>query len=274
MKNYTIREEVVFSGLGLHRGTSGNLRVLPSEEGCITFRFGKDSFDIREGSFEGGQRGTTLFFGKGAYSLATVEHLLGALCLCDIRSVRIVPEAEEVPMGDGSAAFFTRELFPRRVPLAGEISPLFLGAPLSVGDPGEGPFIAAFPASRFGLTYAFSHSHPCIGEQWKSLLWSSEALEMLEGARTFGFLSEVEVLRERGLALGGSLENAVVFDDKGIMNPEGLRFPDECVRHKMLDLLGDLMLLGKPLRAHVLALRAGHAMHLKLVERLRRISRT
>ena len=269
MKNHTLRKEVLFSGVGLHRGTSGTLRLCPSEEGRISFCFGEKSFDLREAPFEGGGRGTTLFFGE-RYSLATVEHLLGALTLCEIWSVRIVADAEEVPMGDGSASFFSRELFPQRVPLSKELLPFYPGMPLVVGDPGVGPSIALFPASRFGVTYAFEHPHPCIGSQWKSVLWDSAVREELEGARTFGFLSEVEALRKRGLAQGGSLKNAVVFDETQVMNPEGLRFPDECVRHKMVDLLGDLMLLGRPLVAHVVALRAGHATHLRLVERLRR----
>ncbi len=269
MRGHTLREEVSFSGLGLHRGTRGALHLIPSKKGCITFRFGKASFDLREASFQGGGRGTALSFGK-SHSLATVEHLLGALCLCGIWSVDIAVEAEEVPMGDGSAAFFTKELFSRREPLREPLEPLYLGTPLSVGNPGEGPFVAAFPASRFGMTYAFSHPHPLIGSQWRSFVWDDSVRATLEGARTFGFLSEVEALRRRGLALGGSLENAVVFHESGVCNPEGLRFPDECVRHKMLDFLGDLMLLGRPLVAHVVAFRGGHAAHLRLVERLRR----
>jgi UDP-3-O-[3-hydroxymyristoyl] N-acetylglucosamine deacetylase len=120
------------------------------------------------------------------------------------------------------------------------------------------------------MTYAFSHSHPLIGSQWRSFVWDDSVRATLEGARTFGFLSEVDALRRRGLALGGSLENAVVFHESGVCNPEGLRFPDECVRHKILDFLGDLMLLGRPLVAHVVAFRGGHTAHLQLVERLRR----
>ncbi len=270
MKNYTLREDVIFSGVGLHSGTLGALRLAPSREGRITFHFDGKAFDLRDASFKGDGRGTVLSFGK-EHALATVEHLLGALALCDIRSVAIFAEAREVPMGDGSAGFFTKELFPRRTLLSEEIFPFSVGTPLSVGIPGEGPFMAAFPAPRFGVTYAFSHPHPRIGSQWRSFFWNDAVRTALEEARTFGFLSEVEALRERGLALGGSLDNAVVFDESGVLNPEGLRFPDECVRHKMLDLLGDLMLLGRPLRAHVVALRAGHATHLRLVERLRRV---
>jgi len=131
--------------------------------------------------------------------------------------------------------------------------------------------IAAYPAPEYRVTYAIDFDHPLLGYQELSAsLWSAEAFaEKLAPARTFTFESEVEALRKAGLARGGSLDNAVVLGREGILNQSELRFPDEFVRHKMLDLTGDLSLLARPLRGHVVPYRAGHDLHARLARRIR-----
>jgi UDP-3-O-[3-hydroxymyristoyl] N-acetylglucosamine deacetylase len=131
--------------------------------------------------------------------------------------------------------------------------------------------IAIYPSDRLRITYRIAFNHPLIGEQWLefSPAHANYAAEIAP-ARTFGFLEEVEMLRQSGLVKGGSLENAVVLTRDGVMNPQGLRFPDEFCRHKILDVIGDLALLGHPLIGHLEAERAGHAMHFALVDRLLR----
>jgi len=130
---------------------------------------------------------------------------------------------------------------------------------------------SAFPADRLSITCRIDFSHPLIGEQSMDFVPQDGRYEdEIAPARTFGFLEEAEILRNSGLIRGGSLENAVVLTREGVMNPEGLRFPDEFCRHKILDLVGDLALLGHPLIGHVVAERAGHAMHYALVSRLLR----
>jgi UDP-3-O-[3-hydroxymyristoyl] N-acetylglucosamine deacetylase len=129
--------------------------------------------------------------------------------------------------------------------------------------------IIIYPADAFRVTYRISFPHPLIGTQTIDFApASSRYAAEIAPARTFGFLEELEMLRKNGLIRGGSLENAVVLDRTGVVNPEGLRFPDEFCRHKLLDLIGDFSLLGHPLLGHVVAERAGHAMHAQLVTRL------
>ena len=135
---------------------------------------------------------------------------------------------------------------------------------MSVGD--DGRFVAAYPCDSLRLTYTINFDHPLLKHQEYSVeIDESSFVDDIAPARTFGFLKDVELMRQAGLALGGSLDNAVVLGETGVLN-NPLRFPDEFVRHKILDLLGDLVLLGKPLRAHVVALRAGHALHTRLVK--------
>jgi UDP-3-O-[3-hydroxymyristoyl] N-acetylglucosamine deacetylase len=131
--------------------------------------------------------------------------------------------------------------------------------------------IAVYPADDFKITYRIVFDHPLIGEQERSFSMNQPGYERgIAPARTFGFIDEVEMLRKSGLVRGGSLENAIVLTRTGVMNPEGLRFPDEFCRHKILDLIGDLVMFGRPLLGHVVADRAGHAMHIALVSRLLR----
>jgi UDP-3-O-[3-hydroxymyristoyl] N-acetylglucosamine deacetylase len=131
--------------------------------------------------------------------------------------------------------------------------------------------IAVYPAQALRITYRITFPHPVIGEQSFDFIPSRDSYQAkIAPARTFGFMEEVETLRKSGLVRGGSLENALVLTREGVLNPEGLRFRDEFCRHKVLDVIGDLALIGHPLVGHVVAERAGHAMHIALASRLLR----
>jgi UDP-3-O-[3-hydroxymyristoyl] N-acetylglucosamine deacetylase len=210
------------------------------------------------------QFATTL--GKGTLRVSTVEHLLAAVCGLGIDNLRIEVDGPELPVMDGSSASFvylirSAGLFeqrrPRRV--------LRVRRPVEVSD---GERIARIEPHRgFRISYHIDFQHPAIGKQ------SLVNLEVREGtferelcrARTFGFLHEVQALWRAGLGQGGALDNTIVLDERGVLNPEGLRMPDEFVRHKALDLLGDLALLGHPIEGHVRIVRGGHALHQKLL---------
>lgn len=195
-----------------------------------------------------------------AASVGTVEHLLAALVSLGIDNVTIELDHPEVPIMDGSAApwvYLVHEAGIRRLAAPRRYLKMTRPVSLSRGD----KRIALYPSDHFKVTYAISFDHPLLRHQARTLRITEESfIEEIAPARTFGFLREVETLRQRGLALGGSLDNAVVLSETGILN-SSLRFEDEFVRHKILDLIGDLALLGYPIIGHLVAHRGGHALH-------------
>jgi UDP-3-O-[3-hydroxymyristoyl] N-acetylglucosamine deacetylase len=201
---------------------------------------------------------------KGDAKVSTIEHLMAALYALLVDDVRVELDGPEVPILDGSSKpFVDRILRAGRTELEAVREYITLVRPVVASEADKR--IAAYPCGEYRVTYAIEFEHPALGYQELSAsLWGESAFaDKLAPARTFAFEHEVQALREKGLAQGGSLDNAVVLGDDGILNP-GLRFDDEFVRHKMLDLTGDLSLLGRPLRAHVVAYRAGHEMHGRL----------
>lgn len=268
----TIAEKVSCTGIGLHSGAPVELSLHPARAhtGIVFERTdGGVPVDVpaRPENVTATLNATTL--GRGGTSVGTVEHLLAALYGLGIDNVRVEINGPEVPVMDGSAASFVylirqagifEQDAPRRV--------LRVREPLEMSDGLKR--IRIEPASSLRITYAVDFMHPSIGQQ------SVAELELVNGtfeaelgrARTFGFLHEVEALWRAGLARGGSLENTIVLDEAGVMNPEGLRWGDEFVRHKMLDLVGDLALLGMPIHGHVIVERGGHALHQQLVAEL------
>jgi UDP-3-O-[3-hydroxymyristoyl] N-acetylglucosamine deacetylase len=206
---------------------------------------------------------------KDGASVSTVEHLLATLRCLGVDNVRVEVEGPEVPVMDGSAAYFDDLL--RTVGSVAQSEPrraLVLKKPLVVADGSQS--IRIEPADTLCVSYALDFEHPAIGRQEHEIrdLTARVFQSELAGARTFGFLDEVDSLRRAGLAGGASLENTVVLDDTGVMNPDGLRWPNEFVRHKVLDLLGDLALTGHPIRGHIRVERGGHALHHKLLAEL------
>jgi UDP-3-O-[3-hydroxymyristoyl] N-acetylglucosamine deacetylase len=197
---------------------------------------------------------------REAVSVETVEHLLAALTALGIDNVIVELNSPEVPIMDGSAAPFVylilNEAGVKKLTAPKKFLKVLRPISLSHGD----KRIALYPSDHFKVTYSISFDHPLIRHQSRTMRITDETfVEEIAPARTFGFLKEVEMLRQRGLALGGSLDNAIVLGETGALN--ALRFEDEFVRHKILDAIGDLSLVGYPVIGHLVAHRAGHALH-------------
>ncbi|MGH9782543.1 MAG: UDP-3-O-acyl-N-acetylglucosamine deacetylase, partial [Terriglobia bacterium] len=200
--------------------------------------------------------------------ISTTEHLLAALYAMGVDNAVVEINSLELPILDGSCAPFIRLVKQAGVRRQrARQSYLRLREAVEVTDGSKR--IAVFPRDGFRITSSIDFPHPSVGRQSLELDLTPETFEReIAPARTFGFLDEIPKMKDMGLIRGGSLASAVVFTSDSVMNEGGLRFPDECCRHKILDLIGDLALVGYPLRAHVVAERAGHAMHTALVLKL------
>ena len=269
----TIAREFSLEGPGLHTGETARVTLRPASpgHGVVFVRPGSTApvrIPARVEYVSSTRNATTLAAGEVAVS--TVEHLLAALWAAGIDDVEIDVEGSEVPVLDGSAQPFAAALRHAGRRGSGRTRRQWrLNRKVEV-DLGERR-ICAEPADRLALSYVVDYAHPAIGRQEIALdVIDPEVFEVeLAPARTFGFLADVEALRAAGLARGGSLENTIVLGDRDVLNPGGLRFPDEFVRHKVVDLLGDLSLLGGGLCARVSVERGGHALHRALVAALR-----
>jgi UDP-3-O-[3-hydroxymyristoyl] N-acetylglucosamine deacetylase len=199
-------------------------------------------------------------------SVDTVEHLLAALASQGVDNAIVELNHPEVPIMDGSAAPFVyliNEAGIRKLPAPRRYLRVRQPVSLSQGD----KRIALYPADEFKVSYSISFDHPLLRHQSKTMTITEESFaEEIAPARTFGFLKEVEMLRQRGLALGGSLDNAIVLGETGVLNT--LRFEDEFVRHKILDVVGDLSLVGYSIAGHLVVERGGHALHTAFASRL------
>jgi len=267
------RNRVRWEGRGLHTGGFCAAEVSGSDLPGLRFTFPDEaSFPVEEAIASGDGRGSTLSFPNGI-TIRTVEHLFSALAGIGIWNAEIRIEGGEVPALDGSSGDFARALLSFERDAAGKVQPLRIDAPVSVRDPRKGASVVALPAEHFGVTCVIDYPGTWIGVQaFTSERMDRKAyLEEIAQARTFCLESEIEALRRAGLGRGGSLENTLVIGPEGPLNPEALAWPNGCVRHKVLDLIGDLALLGRPIAAHLLAFRSGHALHLSLVSRLKRI---
>jgi UDP-3-O-[3-hydroxymyristoyl] N-acetylglucosamine deacetylase len=266
---HTLKAAIRQSGVGLHTGqqVSVTIHPAPMNAGRYFVRTDLQSGPINIPARIDALHQTVLSTELMAEGVAirTVEHLLAALTGVGIDNARIEVDGPEIPLLDGSARGWVQQISD-----AGWISqPCLrnihvLSAPVTVqqGD----AFVAAIPAARRRFTYGIDFSNPAIGQQWQSVL-DREFVTEIASARTFGFAEEVEKLRAGGLIKGGSLENALVCSDEGWLNPP-LRYVNEPVRHKLLDLMGDLSLLGSIPQAHFFAYKASHALHTQLVHRL------
>ncbi len=265
----TLRRPTPCAGIGLHSGNKVTLSLKPAPANFgIRFRrtdLGGLEIPATVDHLAGIQYATGLCCEQA--SVETVEHLLAALVSLGIDNVIIELNHPEVPIMDGSAAPFVYligEAGVRTLPVARRFLKVLRPVSLARGD----KRIAIYPSDHFKLTYSISFDHPLLRHQARTLRITEEAFaEEIAPARTFGFLKEVEMLRQHGLALGGSLENAIVLGETGVLNPT-LRFDDEFVRHKMLDAIGDLALIGYPVIGHVVAHRAGHALHTAFAAKL------
>ena len=265
----TLRRPVSCAGIGLHSGLKVTLSLKPAPAGFgVRFRrsdLGGSEIPASVANLAGINYATGL--SRDEASVQTIEHLLAALLGLGIDNAIVELNRDEVPIMDGSASPF--------VYLIHEAGIKTLTAPrrylkvtrslsLSHGD----KRIALYPADDFKVTYSISFDHPLLHHQARTVRVSEESfVEDIAPARTFGFLKEVEQLRQHGLALGGSLDNAIVLGETGVLN-NPLRFQDEFVRHKILDAMGDLALVGHPIIGHVVAHRGGHALHTALAAKI------
>jgi UDP-3-O-[3-hydroxymyristoyl] N-acetylglucosamine deacetylase len=266
---HTLAAPIEFSGLGLHTGESVRVRVVPAppDTGLVFRRVDLDDFEI-EAVVRNVARvayATTLM--KQGVLISTVEHLLSSLYIFGVDNALIAIDNLEVPILDGSALEFVEKI--TRTGLKRQSARrLYLRVEKSLEIRDRDRIIAVHPADRFQISYSIDFDHPMIGRQSFDFEASPEGFSReVAPARTFGFYREVEQLKEKGLVRGGSLDNAIVLTDRGILN-DNLRFEDEFVRHKVLDGIGDLALIGKPLLARVVAHKAGHALHTHLVTRI------
>jgi len=272
---HTVRKAVACRGVGLHTGipVAMTLSPAPPDHG-IVFRILPAGVDVpvRPESLLNGHYATTIGTGgtngvPGVVQIQTVEHLLAALRALGIDNVLVEMDAAEVPAMDGSAAPFVSLLYAAgREGQPAARRPLWVTDTIRVGD--EGRWIQISPAPEFRISYTLDVDHPMVGVQVVSIAPTEERfVEEVASARTYGFLKDVDLLRQQGLALGGSPDNAVILGEERVLNG-ALRFRDEFVRHKILDVIGDLTLVGRPVVGHVVARNAGHALNHLLVREI------
>jgi len=264
----TLRRPISCVGIGLHSGNKVTLSLKPAApDHGIRFRrtdLGHFEVPATVNNLAGIQLATGL--SRDQVSVETVEHLLSALVSLGVDNVIVELNSPEVPIMDGSAAPFVyliQEAGIKKQAKNRKYLKIVRPIALSRGD----KRIAIYPSDHFKVTYSVSYDHPLLRHQSRTLRITDESfIEEIAPARTFTFLKDVEMLRQNGLALGGSLENAVVLGETGVLN--ALRFEDEFVRHKILDAVGDLGLVGYPVIGHLVAHRAGHALHTEFAAKI------
>jgi UDP-3-O-[3-hydroxymyristoyl] N-acetylglucosamine deacetylase len=265
----TLKRSLSCAGIGLHSGKKVNLSLKPAPAGTgIRFRstdLGGVEIPARVSHVGAVAYATQLKLGEAR--VETVEHLLAALASTRIDNAFIELNTPEVPIMDGSSApfiYLVQEAGVRTLAEPRKYLKVTRPVTLTRGD----KQIALFPSDHFKVSYTIGFDHPLLRHQTRTIVVTEDSfIEDIAPARTFTFLKEVEMLRQNGLALGGSLDNAIVISDTGVLN-SSLRFEDEFVRHKILDLIGDFALLGHQVIAHAVVHRGGHALHTAMAAQL------
>jgi UDP-3-O-[3-hydroxymyristoyl] N-acetylglucosamine deacetylase len=266
----TIKKSITCEGIGLHTGKSVKmvLKPAPAGTGMVFFRTDLGNAEIKAIAANTGATSYATTLSQNGVSVKTVEHLLSTFAGLNIDNVFVEVDAEEVPIMDGSARPFvrliadagiqTQEIFQ---PVLKVIKPIFVR---------EGnKQLAIWPSETTSISYFIDFNHPMLKEQSLQYQPSEEAfLRDISNARTFGFMSDVQTLQANGLAKGASLDNAVALGDNSVLNEDGLRYQDEFVRHKILDLIGDLSLLGMSIVGHIVAHKSGHSLNAQMVSKL------
>jgi len=265
----TIRKELEYSGVGLHTGEQIELVFRPSaiDTGIVLVRGDLPHNPIIKACLKNANRTfREISLKDNNVEIHTVEHLLAALTGLGIDNMEIVVNGNEIPIGDGSARHFV-ELLKDEIISQDKPKKIFRSnEPLwtSLKD----KHIVLLPSDELRITYTIDFDHPVVRSQFASFVITKEVFEKeIAPARTFGFLQEVETLYAQGMARGGSLENAIVIGEDSILNGN-LRFDNELVRHKILDLIGDFSLIGMPMLGHIIAVKSGHELNLKLVQKI------
>ncbi len=264
----TLKKEVAFSGVGIHTGKEVSIRFCPAsaDSGIVFQRIdlpGKPTIPAAIEYVQDTSRSTKI--GVGSASVQTVEHVLAAIYAYQIDNLCIQIDEGEPPVGDGSSAPFVKLIEESGIEeqdASKVIHPLKEPLYYSHGQ----THLVALPSDEYRISYTLHYPNtPVIRSQYLSLVVNEETFkDEIAPCRTFALYEEITALMERGLIRGGSLENAVVIKDDVVFSKEGLRFPDEMVRHKILDLIGDLALVGFPFLAHVIAIRSGHRPNVEL----------
>lgn len=267
----TIRQRVSVEGIGLHTGAPATLTFCPAPEGTGIYFVRRDlqgspAVSANASRVTATTMATTL--GGDAFSVSTVEHCLSTVSALRIDNLFIELDGPEIPIGDGSAAPFLEAIL--SAGLVDQNLPrkyAYITQPIFQGDAEKHAYVVPYNGLRISCTIEFAH--PRIGLQTMAIdITENSFAREIARARTFGFMKDVELLRSKGLARGGSLQNAVVLDHSEILNPEGVRWDNEFVRHKVLDALGDLVTLGMPLMGHVVLHKAGHDLMNRLVHKI------
>jgi len=263
----TVKKEISITGIGLHSGALARVSIAPAsaDHGIVFTRGdlpGSASIPAHFSHVVSTQLATTLGIGKAQVS--TVEHLLAALHGTGIDNAKIEVSGPEVPILDGSSRLFVDAIQRGGIESQRAARP-YLQLRRRVEIKIQEKWAVAEPSSRFEVHGSIDWDHPSIGYQEFHYIEGKTNFAELANARTFGFLRDVEALKRMGLARGGSLENAIVLDDALVLNPDGLRSPDEFARHKVLDAIGDFKLAGLPIHAYIRLHRAGHDLHGQLL---------
>jgi UDP-3-O-[3-hydroxymyristoyl] N-acetylglucosamine deacetylase len=266
----TIQRPVEASGVGLHSGVPVKIRVVPAPPatGIVFLRTDLNNFPIAASWRHVARVSYATSLMRQGVLISTTEHLLSVFYSMGIDNAFVEIDNLEVPILDGSGLPFVELLTAAGIKTYRRRR-RYLRIRRAVSVEGNGKRITIVPSDRFLLTCDIFFDHPLVGRQVLDMEVTPERYARdIAPARTFGFQHELDQMRNMGLIRGASLENAVCFDRGTILNQDGLRFPDECCRHKALDLIGDLALIGRPLLGHVIAERAGHAMHAALVAKI------
>lgn len=264
----TLKNDISFSGVGIHTGKEVTIRFCPApaDSGICFQRIdlpGKPMIPAAIEYVQDTARSTRI--GVGSASVQTIEHVLAALCAYQIDNLCIQVDEGEPPAGDGSSSPFVDLIEKAGIEELEAVKTIhFLKEPLFFSH-GE-THLVALPSDEYRISYTLSYPNtPVIRSQYFSLALNQQTFKnQIACCRTFALYEEITVLMERGLIRGGSLENAIVIKDDVVFSKEGLRFPDEMVRHKILDLIGDLSLVGFPFVGHVIAIRSGHRANIEL----------
>lgn len=270
----TISNRIKFKGIGLHSGTESELTLIPAPAnyGIIFERTDLPKPCVIPAHFSSivcTSLATTLgHVSNPSWKISTVEHLMAALYALGITNLKIDIKGSEIPILDGSASIFIKEILDTGL----ELQPyshkvLKVTKPIKVYR--EGTVCELLPRENLRLTTSVDFPHPSIGLQTFALDLTPKSFHQdVAEARTFGFQSDLKRLQSNNLALGASIENVLAFSEDAIINPEGSRFPDECVRHKLLDAIGDLALCGCWIEGELVSFRGGHSIHLTLLQSL------
>lgn len=265
----TIKKETSFHGIGLHTGRHTTVRLKPAsrDTGIVFYRSDKGTI-IRANMASVIDTSFATTIGYDGTRIKTVEHLLAAAMGLGIDNLLIEVDGPEIPILDGSSTELTGIILEAGIAKQGKkISYIKITRPVVYED--SHAHVMALPFDGTRISYSISFNHNVVGHQELTVDLTEETfVKEIAPARTFGFLRDIEALRANGLAKGGSLDNAILVGDEGILNASGLRFSDEFVRHKILDTIGDISLIGFPIQGHLLLEKAGHTANLRFLKKL------